>query len=154
MKGYRTIGRMELNMLFEAMNPIYGQRKWQNRPECGLNKDYPYGVVCFFSEPIAIKDKEHKFEIVVDLKSPIEGLGDYDVSHKFQKSKVIFLGKGKQEILLKELYVRSYTIEDVVAINLKNYFALHYSDFIEDICKKYGIEFHNTNKYSFNLSGQ
>lgn len=148
MLGYRTIGIDELNMLLYARNPIYGRRKWQDHWECGCDSQYPYGIVCFFKEPILFKDKKHIFQIAVSLDSPMEGVGDYDVGKDFNKTKK-FTGRGKINIKIPELYVRSYSLEQVKAINLRGYFANWATKTYKEICEKEGIKFYNSALFNF-----
>lgn len=151
--GYRTIGDQEFHMLFDANNPVFGLRRWQDKPECGADASYPYGIVCFFIDPIGIQDADHKIEISVRLHKPIFGVGDYDVSKDFEKTHTITF-RGKQNVHIPEAYMRCYSLKDVESINLKGYFGRWYANSIEEKCKKLGIEFHNTRAYHFNMKNK
>lgn len=147
---YRTIGIRELKMLMFARNPIYGTLKYQNLPECGCKRNYPYGIVCFFQEPIPFIDSNHNIEIVVDIKNPMLGKGNYNVPKDFYQNPR-FNFRGKMEIKIPEAYKRKYTLKEVKAINLKNEYAMWLTGKVEEVCKEMGIELHNTKAYHFNL---
>lgn len=149
MLGYRTIGTTELYTLVECKNPIYGQDRYQDRPECGCDYRYPYGIVCFFAEPILIKNKDHKIQIVVDVgDNPMSGIGEYLVSKEFDKTKT-FTYRGKQKVKLQEYYLRNYSIKDVKSINIAGNFAWW---FYEDLQRKLAhtnVKVFNNRNYLF-----
>lgn len=139
--GYRSIGYSELCMLFFANNPVYGKEKWLNT--CWTKADiFPdYGVVCFFAEDYKWHDKEHKFDITVELKDPIHGWGDYMASQALAKTHIWYGRTGKTNYHLPELYVRSYSLEDIRSIDLRGYFNTKFTNTIKAICDKHNISF-------------
>lgn len=148
---YRTIGWKELETFLYAKNPVFGSGRYQDLAECGCNSKYPYGIVCFFTEPIPFIDKDHKIEIVVDINKPMLGKGEYNVAKDFWKNPR-FTHRGSMNIILQEAYKRKYTIKEVKAINLRGKYSLYFSDRIKIKCEKEGIEFHNSKKYHFNMN--
>lgn len=147
---YRTIGFKELETFLFAKNPIYGSGRFQDLDECGCSYKYPYGIVCFFVNPIPFIDKKHEIEIVVDIINPMLGKGQYNVPKDFWKNPR-FTHRGSMDINLQEAYKRKYTIKEVKAINLRGKFTKWFSDLIKIKCEKERIEFHNSKEYHFNL---
>lgn len=141
MLGYRSIGREELDMLLLARNPIYGKRCWATAEWIEVKNPPNYGIVCFFEENYKWHDKEHKFDIIVDLKDPIHGHGVYMASKNLTNTKIWTGRYGKTKHRIPELYVRSYCLEDVKSINCNGYFNNSHSEYLENICKAYDIEF-------------
>ena len=142
MLGYRSIGLDEFFMLVESNNPVYGMRKWLNTPWTNKIKNPPnYGVVCFFKEDYKWRDKRHIFDIVVELKDPIEGIGVYQASKALARTHIWYGRDGKTEYKLPELYVRSYSLEDVVAINLNNFFNSTVTEQYRKMFEFKGIKF-------------
>lgn len=139
--GYRSIGYDELYMLFLANNPIYGLKRWASSPWTKVPNPPNYGVVCFFAEDYKWKDKEHKFDIVVELEDPIQGHGIYMASKALEKTHIWYGRDGKTEYKLPEFYVRSYSLADVRAIDLRGYFNESVSNTFKAICDKHHISF-------------
>lgn len=143
MLGYRSIGLDEFFMLVESNNPIYGMKKWLNTPWANSVKNPPdYGVVCFFKEDYKWHDKAHKFDIVVELKNPIEGYGIYYASKTLSKTHVWYGRDGKTKYRLPELYVRSYSLDDVVAIRLNNFFNYTVTEQYRNLFESKNIKFY------------
>lgn len=147
---YRTIGYKELETFLFAKNPIYGSGRYQDLKECGCNSKYQYGIVCFFQNPVPFIDKNHEFEIVVDINKPMLGKGVYNVPKDFYKNPR-FTHRGNMDVYIAEAYKRKYTIKEVKAINLRGKFAYWFASKIKKECEKEGIEFHNSGAYHFNI---
>ncbi len=141
MLGYRSIGFDELMMLFMAKNPIYGRKLWASSQWTQVNNPPDYGVVCFFADDYKWHDKEHKFDIIVQLKNPILGHGIYMASKSLSKTHVWYGREGKTEYKIPELYVRYYTLSDIVSINTYGYFNKSVTEIFKKICKENNIKF-------------
>lgn len=141
MLGYRSIGEEELNMLLLARNPVYGKRCWTSSIWTKVATPVGYGVVCFFKEPYKWRDKNHLFDIIVELKNPIHGKGVYLASKDFGKNKIWTGREGKTEYEIDELYIRSYSLEDIKSINCNGFYNNSHSEYLNSVCKAYNINF-------------
>lgn len=148
MKAYRSISAQELKALVFSYNPIFGYKRWGtcNPDECSCT--LPYGVVCFFLEPWYWEDKEHTIDIVCEFdteaKSEMQvGKGTWHFSKSTKFSHVYKGRAGKYEHSIKELYVRSYCLRDVISINLRGHYAFHFLEKVKKVCGEYGIEVRN-----------
>lgn len=139
MIGYRSIGVSEFNMLVKAQNPIYGKQCWKGFDYNSCDVDY--GVVCFFQEPYRWKDKQHLFDIQVELKDPILGTGKYMAAKSFGETRVWTGREGKTEYILPEAYVRCYFPEQIKSIDIHGVYTNWFvREKIIPFCKKYGVK--------------
>ena len=115
---YRTIGWDEFDALLSG-ETIKG--KYDNNSE-GQNDSNLKDVVCFFREPIMWQDKEHVFMIKCKFNSNeiYTGSGVYYASKDLRSTNIWTGRRGKTEYNLDEIYVKSYSLENVVAFVVKN----------------------------------
>lgn len=141
-KAYRSIGEAELRMLLFAKNPIYGKRIWGPNVGCHPCTDMDYGFVCFFEDSsYKWRDKEHKFDIEVELQYFNTGFGIYKASKPFAKTHVFTGREGSAVYTVPEVYSRCYDITHVRSIRLYNYYANWFIEkHIKPVCDEYGIE--------------
>lgn len=140
MVGFRSIGESELRFLVDSDNPLYGRYKYSELEECGCK--LPYGVVSFFLEDIKWHDNSHLFDIKVNIPDDVHvGISTYHVSKKFSDTK-IFTGRyGSVECEIEEAFVRCYTADDIIEINLHNrYTDTFVKNTIMPFCESHDIK--------------
>lgn len=115
---YRTIGWDEFDALLSG-ETIKG--KYDNNFE-GQNDSNLKDVVCFFREPIMWQDKEHIFMIKCKFNSSetYTGSGVYYASKDLRSTNIWTGRRGKTEYNLDEIYVKSYSLKNVISFVVKN----------------------------------
>lgn len=113
---YRNIGPEELLCLFNGKT-VYGKFSSSCEAQNTSNLDE---VICCFADKVRWVDKFHQF--LVALEIPEErilerGIGTYFASEKFAKTGVWTGRRGSHKYKLKEVYIKSYDINDVSSIN-------------------------------------
>jgi hypothetical protein len=137
----RSIGEAELRMLLSG-SVVNGKYNCSTESQ-NSNKDK--NVVCFFVDDVKWQDKAHKFFIICDIPaSRLKfGVGEYWAAKTMAKTNIWTGRRGDTLYGIREAYIQSYSIADVKAIYLYNYFADWYIEkIVTPACAENNIELH------------
>ena len=112
-KGYRSIGEAELEMLLDG-DTIKG--RFDSSSENQTSSDSK-NVIYFFKDPYMWKDKYHKFmiEAEFDISDTSASTGTYYASDKMRDTRIWTGRRGNTEYKLDEFTVNEYNIDNVTA---------------------------------------
>lgn len=141
MRLYRSIGENELKTLLKKC-PVVGKYHCSTEMQntCGLQN-----AVCFFVDEFHWSDTNHKFVVVVDIPNTLLefGVGTYYAPKSLKNTKVWTGRTGEYVYGIREAYIDSYSLSDVVEIYLFNYYNISTSKQIKEICDENNVTFLN-----------
>lgn len=137
----RSIGDTEMWALLSG-DTIQGRFECNKNSQCGLRKKGKY--ICFFVDDYWwIDNNEHRFCITVDIPEDklIFGEGIYYAGASMKKTHIWSGKRGNEAYYLKEAYVKSYSIKDIIsfAIDDDSYNQETYNHIIEKM-KKHNVK--------------
>lgn len=139
MKLYRSIGESELMKIIHHV-PVRGMYDNAFDPQ---NTSDLNNILCCFVEEIRWKDNEHQFFLELDIpEDRIQfGTGTYFVPKDMGKNKIWTGRRGSTKVELKEAYLDSYTVQDIIKISgiFDQYANWFYNENVKPLADEYHI---------------